>query len=66
MSADDATTRHRGAPAAPLLAGVGVAYALLVARFWFVCDDAWISFRYARHLAEGVGLRFNPGDGAAV
>lgn len=27
--------------------------------FWFVCDDAFISFRYARHLAQGHGLRFN-------
>jgi arabinofuranosyltransferase len=28
----------------------------------FVCDDAFISFRYARNLAEGFGLVFNPGD----
>jgi arabinofuranosyltransferase len=25
-------------------------------------DDAFISFRYARHLAEGQGLTFNPGE----
>lgn len=25
-------------------------------------DDAYISFRYARHLAEGQGLVFNPGE----
>ncbi len=25
-------------------------------------DDAFISFRYARHLAEGAGLTFNPGE----
>jgi hypothetical protein len=25
-------------------------------------DDAFITFRYARHLAEGVGMAFNPGD----
>jgi hypothetical protein len=43
-----------------ILAAV-VPYLLLVWRFDFVCDDAYISFRYAQHLAEGVGLRFNPG-----
>lgn len=28
----------------------------------FVCDDAYISFRYARNLLEGHGLVFNPGE----
>jgi len=36
-------------------------YAALVARFNFVCDDAFISFRYARNLADGLGLRYNLG-----
>ena len=27
----------------------------------FVCDDAFISFRYAEHLATGRGLEWNPG-----
>jgi hypothetical protein len=36
-------------------------YAALVARFNFVCDDAFISFRYARNLAHGLGLRYNLG-----
>jgi len=36
-------------------------YALLTARFNFVCDDAFISFRYAKHLAAGLGLRYNLG-----
>jgi hypothetical protein len=36
-------------------------YGALVARFNFVCDDAYISFRYARNLADGLGLRYNPG-----
>lgn len=27
----------------------------------FLCDDAFISFRYARNLARGAGLVFNPG-----
>ncbi len=34
-------------------------YGIFVRRFWFVCDDAFISFRYARHWAEGHGLRYN-------
>ena len=37
---------------------------LLLAHAWayrFQCDDAFISFRYARNLAGGHGLVFNPG-----
>jgi len=41
---------------------LGVLYALLTARFWWVCDDAFISFRYARNWASGYGLRYNLGD----
>lgn len=40
-----------------------VAAAVLIA--WllrFVIDDAYISFRYAKNLAEGRGLIFNPGE----
>lgn len=37
------------------------AFLALAWRLWFVCDDAYISFRYARHLADGHGLRFNLG-----
>lgn len=29
-----------------------------------VADDAFITFRYARHFAEGLGLRFNASDAA--
>ena len=29
---------------------------------WFLCEDAFISFRYARNLLEGYGLVFNPGE----
>ena len=29
---------------------------------WFLNDDAYISFRYARNLLEGHGLVFNPGE----
>jgi len=31
----------------------------LVHRFLHLIDDAYISFRYAHHLAEGIGLRYN-------
>ena len=36
---------------------LGLPYIYLVHRFWFVTDDAFISFRYARNLAAGHGLR---------
>ena len=35
-------------------------YGVLAWRFNWLCDDAYISFRYVRHLAEGEGLVFNP------
>jgi hypothetical protein len=41
-------------------------YTWLVWRFWFTCDDAYITFRYAKHLARGDGLIFNPGESPAV
>jgi len=37
-------------------------YAVMAVRLRFVCDDAYISFRYARNLAEGLGLVYNPGE----
>ncbi|MCZ6784827.1 MAG: sulfatase-like hydrolase/transferase, partial [Proteobacteria bacterium] len=49
-----------------VFAPLWVAYALLVARFAFVTDDAFITFRYARNLIDGHGLRFNPGDPVPV
>ncbi len=45
-----------------VLAVVLLAHAALVLRFWWVTDDAFISFRYARNLASGEGLRFNVWD----
>jgi arabinofuranosyltransferase len=45
-----------------VFATLWVPYALLVYRFWFVTDDAFISFRYASNLVLGSGLRFNPGE----
>ncbi len=47
-----------------LCAGLVLSLALLLAHAWvyrFQCDDAYISFRYARNLAHGAGLVFNPG-----
>ena len=54
-----------------LVRGAGVALSFLPwlallgwlsAVAWFLCDDAFISFRYARNLLEGHGLVFNPGE----
>jgi hypothetical protein len=52
-------------PRAPYL----VPFLLLVAaRAWFwrqfpyASEDAYITFRYARHLVEGYGLTYNPGE----
>ena len=42
-------------------AGVLVAYAANVNARYFLCDDAFISFRYARHLVDGHGLVWNEG-----
>ena len=42
----------------PLLPGVLV-FALLAWKLDFLCDDAFISFRYSRNLVEGHGLRYN-------
>jgi arabinofuranosyltransferase len=42
-----------------VLLPVWALYLLLVRRFDFVCDDAYITFQYARRLVEGHGLRFN-------
>ncbi len=36
-------------------------FAFFVHRFWFVTDDAYISFRYAANWADGLGLRYNLG-----
>jgi hypothetical protein len=37
-------------------------YAWNVRRWWFVGDDAFISFRYARNLVDGLGLVWNAGE----
>src|SRR2546428_13321921 len=42
-----------------LAIAVGVGYAL---RLWWTSDDAYISFRYARNLVQGLGLVYNAGE----
>ena len=51
-------------PAAILAAAIPFVY--FVARFWWTCDDAFITFRYAKHFARGDGLIFNPGESPPV
>ena len=46
-------------------AAVAAACALIVRRavgYYWQCDDAFISYRYARNLADGLGLVFNRGE----
>jgi hypothetical protein len=43
-----------------------VPYIVLVKSFWWVDEDAFISFRYAYNLAHGNGLRFNLGEQVPV
>ncbi len=45
-----------------VFAPIWAVYALMVHRFWFVTDDAYISFRYSKNLARGLGLIFNVGE----
>ena len=46
-----------------VLLGLLGAYALWrVIHLAWTCDDAFISYRYAKHLVEGQGLVFNPGE----
>ncbi|NNE07024.1 MAG: hypothetical protein HKN20_00550 [Gemmatimonadetes bacterium] len=37
-------------------------YFVFVRRFFFLCDDAFISFRYAEHFADGIGLVWNAAE----
>jgi len=47
-------------------AALGVPYAALARCFYFVTDDAFITFRYARNLMQGFGPVYNPGAEAPV
>ncbi len=59
--ADANATLRRGLVAGALLLILAI-YGLNVARYWFLGDDAFISFRYAQNLALGHGLVWNPGE----
>jgi hypothetical protein len=48
------------------LFGIWASYLVLARHFWFVSDDAYITFRYARNWAGGHGLRYNLGEHAPV
>ncbi len=53
------------APRSPFFVALGAGWLALGALAWrfdFLCDDAYISFRYAANLAGGLGLCFNPGE----
>ena len=39
-----------------------ILFVYLVNTAWFICDDAFISFRYVRNLIDGYGLVFNDGE----
>ncbi|MFH1700188.1 MAG: hypothetical protein ABIE07_06340 [Candidatus Zixiibacteriota bacterium] len=48
-----------------------VLYALIILTGFFItwdftADDSYITFRYSKHLADGLGLVFNPGDSNPV
>lgn len=47
-------------------AAAAAVHAALAWRFRWLCDDAYISFRYARNLARGLGLVYNPGEDPRV
>ena len=48
----------------PFLIGAAAVIVGLAAAAWvsWTCDDAFISYRYARNLVEGSGLVYNPGE----
>ncbi len=54
----DRNARHTALAFSVLL----VPYLWLVQRWWFVCDDAFITFRFSRNLAMGNGPRYNLGE----
>ncbi len=41
---------------------LAITFCILSYAFYFVCDDAFISFRYAKNLANGLGLIYNEGE----
>ena len=59
QGAERAQSTHRSWS---VLAAALVPLLLLTWRFDWLCDDAYITFVYARNLAEGHGLVYNPGE----
>ena len=53
-------------PRAHLVAGLLTPLFIAIANMWrlksFTIDDAYISYRYARNFARGMGLVYNPGE----
>lgn len=43
-----------------------IPYGLLTYQFNWIIDDAYISFRYSKNLAQGEGLTYNPGSDPPV
>jgi len=65
------STQNRAASEANRSLGIAVilgwvVLAILLERQRFTCDDAFISFRYARHWVAGHGLVFNAGESPRV
>jgi len=61
------SARDRAASILPAaLIAAAIPFVLAVRSFWWTCDDAFITFRYAKHLARGDGLIFNPGESPPV
>ncbi len=63
-SADPARPGSRGLTALTLVLGLGILayYVHQALELRFHNDDAYISFRYSRHLADGLGPVWNPGE----
>ena len=45
-----------------LLVGAALFFTQIYVNHNLLFDDAYITFRYARNLAEGLGLVYNPGE----
>lgn len=62
MNGESLFGRLRSHPLLTLaIAGTLLLLVAHVASYWFLTDDAFISFRYAHNLSRGDGLVFNPG-----
>jgi len=55
-------TEGKSATSIWVSAALCLPYLALSWRYRFMCDDAYISFRYSRNLANGFGIRFNVTD----